>query len=403
MKRVILLIIDGLGIGYMDDLAEQNRPEDYGANTLLHLLEKNPELELSNLFRLGLGNLLAGFGSGVVRDKQTPIAAYGRSRLKYQGADTYLGHQEIMGSLPRYFKEVPFKDVYRKVSEALQDKGFRVRIPESQTPYLIVDDLVVVADNIEADYGQIYNVTAPLDHIDFDRAIEIGKVVRNVVEVSRVIVLGGFEVTLADILASIESPVRGITGVNCKELGIYGEGYRVIHLGYGINPELQITSILADRGYDVRLIGKVQDVIQCAGARERIPMVDTNQVLGLLVEKMDEVEEGLIAVNVQETDLAGHAEDPQTFSKVLQIVDQYIPLLVKNIRKEDLLIITADHGNDPFIGHNHHTREYTPIMMYREGIRPEFIGVRETLADIATTIADYFGTDYPEDGTSFLR
>lgn len=400
MKRVVLLIIDGLGIGFMDDLQEKGNQGDQGANTLENILKSNPDLQLKNLSRFGLGRIVAN--RRLATTDELPVY-YGKCRLKYHGADTFLGHQEIMGSRPRKNIVLPFKYVYKEIKKEIEKEGHKVTVPDPEHPYLLVDELVVVADNIEADYGQLYNVTAPLDEINFSQVLEIGQIVRQGVKVSRVIVLGGINTSSEQILNSIESPNKEVTGVNSTASGVYGKGYQVLHLGYGINPKLQVTTILASNGYDVRLIGKVQDVIHCPQASERLPMVDTEQVLKLLLDKMAEVKEGLIAVNVQETDLAGHAQDRREYARVLQKVDDYLPKILNKIEDDDLLIITADHGNDPTIGHSHHTREYTPLLVYSKGMENYNLGERETLADIAASIAEYFQVDSPEDGCSFLR
>ncbi|MFW5686910.1 MAG: phosphopentomutase [Halanaerobium sp.] len=419
MKRVILLILDGLGIGAMNDLKEQQRLQDQDADTLGNVLKKNKDLKLLNLNRLGLkaaynlsnfnskkeaDNSKNNFGKqnlGIVENDKLK-AAYTYSGLSYDGADTFMGHQEIMGSSPTHPKIQPFKEVHQKVKKALEIKGYQVNVPDKKNPYLLVDNMIVVADNIEADYGQIYNVSGSLEEIDFEEILKIGKIVRENVKVSRVIALGGKNTTSERIINSIENANSEITGVNSTASGVYGEGYRVIHLGYGIDHKKQITSILAENGIDVRLIGKVQDVIYCPKAKKLIPAVATKKVLDLMLTEMGEANSGLIAVNVQETDLAGHQQSPQDFARILKIVDQQIPKILDKIREDDLFIITADHGDDPTIGHSHHTRENVPLLVYKKGLTSKKLPPRQSLADIAATIADYFDVKSPESGDSFL-
>jgi len=418
LKRVILLILDGLGIGAMDDLKEQQRLQDQPADTLGNVLKSNKDLKLPNLNQLGLEaayNLIKGEPAALKTslnsnaDKRLSAnisknlkASYTYAALSYDGADTFMGHQEIMGSSPTHPKIQPFKAVHQKVKKSLEKNGHKVSVPDRKHPYLLVDQKVVVADNIEADYGQIYNVSGSLEEIDFEEILAIGKIVRAAVKVSRVIALGGRNTSTERIVNSIENANSEITGVNSTASGVYGEGYQVIHLGYGIDHKKQVTSILAEAGIDVRLIGKVQDVIYCPKAKKLLPAVATEKVLNLMQSEMEAAESGLIAVNVQETDLAGHQQSAAEFARVLKMVDQRLPEIIGSLREDDLFIITADHGDDPTVGHSHHTRENVPLLVYKKNLQPGVMPPRKSLADIAAAIADYFKVRAPESGDSFL-
>lgn len=109
----------------------------------------------------------------------------------------------------------------------------------------------------------------------------------------------------------------------------------------------------------------------------------------------------LIVSNVQETDLAGHEQDPVRYARLLEEVDQGVEKLLDLMGPEDALIISADHGNDPTIGHSRHTRELVPLLLYRPGQPIKDLGVRETLADVGATGASLLGLNAPESGRSF--
>lgn len=111
----------------------------------------------------------------------------------------------------------------------------------------------------------------------------------------------------------------------------------------------------------------------------------------------------MIAATVQETDLAGHAQNPVRYANRIEMVDQYLPEILRKMTDQDLLMISADHGNDPTIGHNQHTREKTYLLAYHKKLSPVNIGERKTLADIAATSADYLGLRNTENGSSFLH
>jgi phosphopentomutase len=398
MKRVILLVIDSLGVGAMSDV-DTVRPQDKGANTLKHVAEAKEDFNIPNLEALGIGYLV---DSRKIKRPRYLLGSYGKSNLAHFGADTYQGHQEIMGTKPRMPVEKPFVYYIDRVRKALEEAGYDVKIPCLEHPFLLVNGLVTVADNVEADPGQNYNVTAPLDFISFDEELSIGRIVRENVEVGRVIVLGGRNITVEDILKSVEFKNGNITGVNCKKAGVYEKGYMVRHMGHGVNPEVQVPTLLRQQGFSVSLIGKMADVIECNGA-EYLPMVDTKRVMELILEKMHSQNNGLIAANVQETDLAGHSMDPSKYAEKLMEVDFYLANVLNEMQEEDILIITGDHGNDPTIGHGHHTREKTVLLVYARGIKKVYLGERKTLSDIGATIADYFHVELPENGESFLN
>lgn len=395
-KRVILLVVDSLGIGHMDDVLEV-RPQDFGANTFVHLLDNAKDIRIPNFEKLGVNKLLRHKRLGKIDN----LASYGVMELEHFGADSYAGHQEIMGTKPLKPLLKPFSDYIDTVKQALKKEGYKVAIENENNPYLLVNDFIVVADNIETDYGQIYNVTAPLSYISFEEVLKVGYIVRENVKVNRVIALGGEEVTINDILNSIETREDGLLGVNSPKSGVYNKGYQCRHLGYGVDPKKQISSILAKNSKEVTLIGKMQDVIECDEAN-KIPAIDTEYVMREIVNAMDRVKEGLIAATVQETDLSGHAQDVEKYSSKVMIVDKYVGKIMEKMKKDDILIITADHGNDPTIGHSQHTREKTFLLAYGEKLDSVNIGTRKTLSDIAATIAEYFNVEKTENGVSFL-
>ena len=396
-KRAIVLILDSLGVGYMDDVLKV-RPQDEGANTFSHILDKAGKINIPNLEWLGIGSILEHPGLAA----HTPAASYGTLKLEHDGADSYAGHQEIMGTKPKKPMIEPFINYMEIVKDTLESEGYQVEIPDPGKPYLLVNGLVVISDNIETDYGQIYNVTAPLDEISFEEVLRIADVVRSLVKVNRVIALGGENVTPQHIINCIEVREDGLVGVNSPKSQVYMKGYQARHIGYGVEPDKQISSILVKAGKEVRLIGKMQDVIQCEGA-QGIPAVDTELVMDELLKSMDRVKEGLIAATVQETDLAGHSEDVECYAGKIMTVDKYLDALFDKMTENDLLIISADHGNDPTIGHSQHTREKTFLLVYGKKYISTNLGERETLSDIAATIADFFQVQQPENGLSFYE
>ena len=397
--RFIVIVLDSYGVGYMDDVLEV-RPRDFGANTCKHIIDKIPELKLENLEKLGLMNAL---GEDYGKMKINPKAVFGKSKLMHHGGDTFLGHQEIMGTRPVKPLIAPFSHYIDKVYDALIKEGYKVEKIGDKIQYLWVNDCVAVGDNLETDLGQVYNVTTTFQKISFEDELKIGEVVRKIVEVERVIVFGGTEATIESIKAAKEEREEKYVGINAPKSKVYEKGYMVRHLGYGINPETQVPTILGKENIPVILVGKVADIVLNEKGKSFLNLVDTSKIFDITLSELDKIEKGFIAVNIQETDLAGHAENAERYAQILKLSDKYIGKIMEKLNEKDILIITADHGNDPTIGHSQHTRENVPILIYKKGLESVNIGHRETMSDIGATVADYFKTKMPENGKSFLR
>ncbi|WP_027631782.1 phosphopentomutase [Clostridium hydrogeniformans] len=400
MKRFIVIVLDGFGIGYMED-AKVVRPSDVGSNTLKHILDKVGGLKLPNLEALGLMNAL---GEDYKEMKKSTLGTFGSANLTHFGADTFYGHQEIMGTNPKMPVKEPFTKNINKVKAALEEKGYKAEIHKgNEAEFLVVNDVLTVADNIEADLGQAYNITSALDYIDFKEVLKIGKIVRANVKVSRVITFGGEEIDINNILNAVEEKPNGFIGINAPKSGVYDNGYQCIHLGYGIDPEVQAPTILGRAGIDVTLLGKVADIVSNDFGKS-ISCVDTEEVLKLTLKEMDEIKEGFICTNVQETDLSGHGEDAFKYAEKLKIADKYIGEIKDKLSEEDILLIMADHGNDPTIGHSRHTRERVPLLITGHKIKSGIdLGTRRTLSDVGATVLNYFNKEGNENGESFLK
>ena len=396
VRRVILLVIDGLGLGPMpgDLLA---RPQDHGADTLGNVLRAVGTLSLPNLERLGLGRVAPAAG---LRVEPRPAAAHGTCWLGYEGADTFLGHQVLMGSRIPPVPEELFEVVAEEVAAVLRRAGHAVEPARPGLPARLVDGQLVVGDNLESDPRQTYHCVGSLGEVDYARIVEVAELVRTVARVRRVVAMGGQDFTAAEMVRCVERRPSGQCGVNNVALGLYTKRYIVRHLIRGTRPEVQVPTILRRAGWPVALVGKVADVIACDGA-EMEPHVPTPLVLEATLAALGRVAGGLIAANIQETDLAGHDQDPRRYAEILRLADRGVGDILARLGPADLFIVTSDHGNDPTIGHDKHTRELTPLLVLGPGVPPRSLAPRESLADIAATIAEVFDVAPPEIGRSF--
>lgn len=398
MGRFIIFVLDGFGIGEMQDVAI-NRPQDIDSNTAYKLLSAFPDKRLPTLEKLGLNNVVGCKASIMLA---SPTACVGRSQLKHEGCDTFAGHQEIMGTRPKQPLVKPFHYAIDKIEQALQLEGYSVkRITKKGLSLLIINDCVIVGDNLEAELGQVYNVTANLSEISFEEVQRIGQIIRNNNDVARNVVFGGELPANKNLIEAIE--VKGeCIGVNAPKSGAYDKGFQVIHLGYGVDHLVQVPEILNAKGIKTTLVGKVADIVQNPHGTSFKKLSNTDEICRISVEEITKLDVGFFCINIQETDLAGHKQDPHGYWNILEKADLGLSKILKILNKNDIIIVTADHGNDPYIGHSNHTREYVPILAHGDQIKGSEIGERLTLADIGATVCEYFDADLPQFGESFL-
>lgn len=396
--RFIVIVLDGFGIGAMKDAAIV-RPGDEASSTLGSILHDYPATKLATLEQLGLMN---AYGKESSQMHFAEGAAYGRCELQHFGADTFMGHQELMGTRPEKPLVQPFQIKIKEIAAHLTAHGHQVAYRGSdKLHYLLVDGVCTVADNIDADLGMAYNCTAPLDCIAFADVLAIARLVREVATVNRVIAFGGTGNCIEDILAAEETRQDAFIGIHAVKSKSYEQGYQCLHLGYGVDDQVQVPFLLSQAGIPVSLLGKVADIVENKNGK-RISCVDTEEVLTLTQQELKQMPSGFLCTNVQETDLAGHSQNTGWYQKLLFIADHKIGEILRELRQEDILIVMADHGNDPNIGHNKHTRENVPLLIYRKNQRMVNIGLRTTLSDVGATVCDYFQVKAPQNGTSFL-
>ena len=398
-KRFVILIIDGLGVGEMPDVKIQ-RPQDRGAHTLKNTISKNTNIYLPNLRSLNVINYF--LNENFIETKRGVLnCSFGKFKLAHFGADSFMGHQEIAGSKPKKPLQQFIFDKKDAIISALKDNGINAQYNYG---IIIVNNSIIISDNIESDYGFNMNVVGSLDEVSFDKILSIAEIVRSVVDVGRVITMGGKNITKDMIISCIEQKIiakNSIYGINIPRLHIYNENYKVVHLGLEMDRSKQAPHIVGKKGYPVVFIGKAADVLTAENAIYH-PAVHTEDVLDHLLNSLYQVSSGIVFANVQESDLAGHSPDVLNYSHHLELVDKALPALLKALGRDDIFVITGDHGNDPTIGHSFHTREYTPLILFSHRIDSQDFGTRNTLADIGASICSFFSLPLPEFGLSLI-
>ncbi|MBO8196169.1 phosphopentomutase [Streptomyces oryzae] len=388
-----MLVVDGFGIGAMPD-AGALRPGDAAADTCGHVLDHAREafgrpLRLPVFGALGLG--LVHPHPDLARDTRLPVAA-GRAALGYPGADTFAGHQTMMGADFSQVTVARLGDHLAEVTAALRAAGHKAELLDGR-PLLLVDGSVLVHDNLEADPGINWNASARLDDLGFDGILDVARTVRAVAPVARVIAVGG----------RADGPLRrfvrdgdgGTVGLDTPASGFYRNGgLQVQHLGAELDHTRQLPELAARAGIPVTFVGKAADILACEKAVRR-PAVATGDVLAHTAEAIRAPGGSLVVANVQESDLAGHQQEPERYARILEQVDAGLAALVALLdRPGDRLVVTGDHGNDPTIGHAYHTREYVPVLIHRPGAPGvELLPDADSLADVGATAAAALGLD----------
>jgi phosphopentomutase len=380
MGRFIVWVLDSVGIGEMPDSYLYN---DQGSATLQNIARERGGLYLPNLERLGLGLIEDIFGVGRPGD---PQAAYGKMAEQSKGKDTTTGHWEIAGlhlemPFPTYPNGFPEEVISRFEKEA----GVKVlgNYPASGT--VIIEELGdehmrTQRPIVYTSADSVFQIAAHIDVIPLERLYEI-------CEIARGILVGE----------------HGVARVIARPFaGEPGSFYRTKdRRDYSLPPTGEtILDVLVASGVPVTAIGKISDIFTGRGISTSLSAKSNNETMSQLLFALDTVEEGLIFANSVDFDMVyGHRNDVEGYAKALEETDRYIPDVLRKLRIDDILVITADHGCDPTTQSTDHSREYVPLLVY--GIKPRNLGIRETFADVAQSIAEYFGVSYPR-GKSFL-
>jgi phosphopentomutase len=382
-NRVCLVVLDSAGIGEMPDAAAWG---DAGAHTLGHIFESR-EVRVPNLQKLGLGNIAPMSGLAAV---DQPTAAYGKCTLKSDGKDTTTGHWEMAGIiLKQGFPKFPHGFPPRIINEFVEKAGVPGvlgNIPASGTEIIkqLGEEHVRSGKPIVyTSADSVFQIAAHEEVVPIDRLYEI-------CEIARGILKGDDEVARV-----IARPFLGTTAEDFKRTENRHD-YAILPPDNNLLPKLK------NAGLDVICIGKIASIYDSLGVTEDVSGKNNEQVIDATVEQLNRESRGLIFSNLVDFDmLYGHRRDTEGYAKALERFDERLTEIFAALRDDDLLIMTADHGNDPTKEGSDHTREYVPLLAYGNKCRPVALGTRQSLSDIGQTIAKNFDLEIA-DGVSFI-
>jgi phosphopentomutase len=382
-NRVALIVLDSLGMGEMPDAAAWG---DAGADTLGHICESR-EVSMPNLRAWGLGNVRSLAG---VPPVESPRGSYGRCALRSNGKDTTTGHWEMAGiilekAFPTYPQGFP-SDLIERFVEGAKVPGVLGNYPASGTEIIkeLGEEHVRTGKPIVyTSADSVFQIAAHEEVIPVARLYEICETARNILrgehEVGRV----------------IARPFLGEPGAFKRTENRHD---------YAVPPPRgMLLPVLSGAGLDVVAVGKISSIYDASGVTKELPGKNNDQSIDETIRALEEDSRGLVFSNLVDFDmLYGHRRDVEGYARALEHFDSRLPEIESAMREDDLLIITADHGNDPTYRGTDHTREYAPLLVYGKRARAGVnLGDRGSLSDIGQTVAENFGLRLSA-GESFL-
>lgn len=384
-KKIHVVVLDSVGIGEAPDAADFG---DLGAHTLGHIAEKMDGLTMPHMEAFGLANIEPLKG---LKAADKPTAYYGKMQEASVGKDTMTGHWEIMGlNINQPFKVYPDGFPATLIAELEARTGRKVLCNKPASGTQVLDDFG--QEQMETGALIVYTSADPVLQIAAHEEIIPLEELYKICEIARELTLQP-EYLVGRVIAR---PYIGTPGNFTRTSNRHD---------YALKPFGRTTmNALQDAGLDVIAIGKISDIFNGEGVTDAVRTKDNMDGMDKFAQVVRRDFHGMSFLNLVDFDANfGHRRNPIGYGNALQEYDARLPEILEAMTADDLLIITADHGNDPTFPGTDHTREFVPLIVYS----PRFKGgrelpLRETFADIAATVAENFGVEAPLFGKSFL-
>lgn len=389
-KRVFVLVIDSLGVG--SEIHSKDYGDD-GSNTLKHIFSATDGIyKIPNLQQLGLCNLTEVVGNDPV---QAPKAYYGKLLEDSMGKDTMTGHWEIMGVLTT------------KPAVTFTDTGFPQELIaelETRTGYKFIGNKSASGTEIIAELGERQLETKEMIiYTSADSVLQIAAheglfgldEIYRVCDIARKMCSENPDWMVGRIIA------RPFIGTNKENFERTANRH-----DYALSPsDVTVLDEMKQGGLDVISVGKINDIFNTVGITESNKSKSSVEGMKQTIEIARRDFNGLCFTNLVDFDAKwGHRRNPEGYARELVAFDELLPQLLENLREDDILFITADHGNDPTWKGTDHTREMIPLLIYSKSFKqPKDLGTRQSFACIGATIADIFDVKLPKIGASLLK
>ena len=384
-KRIHVIVMDSVGIGEAPDADVFG---DVGSHTIGHIAEKMNGLHMPQMEQLGLGNIEDIEG---INQVAAPTAYFGKMQEASVGKDTMTGHWEIMGlNIDKPFKVYPNGFPEELISQLEEKTGRKVIGNKPASGTEILDELG--EEHMKTGAIIVYTSADPVLQIAAHEGIIPLEELYRICEIARELTLSE-EFLVGRIIARpfIGEPGKFVRTSNRHDYALKPFGRTAMNE-------------LSDAGLEVIAIGKINDIYNGEGITSTERTTDNMDGMDKFIATLDKDFKGISFLNLVDFDaLFGHRRDPLGYGKALEEFDVRLKEVLPKLTEEDLLIITADHGNDPTMPGTDHTREYVPLIVYS----PKFKNIKElplrnTFADIGATISENFGVATTEFGESFL-
>lgn len=385
VNRVIVMVLDGFGVG---ELPDANKYGDEGSNTLAGIYN-NTKLNIPNMKKLGIYNI---DGINLDEKEESPIGIYGKAAEQCDGKNSPVGHWEMSGYIQHpAFKTYPNafpKEMIDEFIEKTGVKGILCNEVGSGTEILKrfgEEHIKTGYPIIYTSADSVFQIAAHEDVIPVEKLYEICRIAREM--------LNKPEYNIGTVIAR---PFVGDKSENFKRT-YNRKDFEASTFGR------TMLDVIKENKLDVIAIGKIEDLFVGRGITRAIHTQGNADGIEKTIDEIKKVTKGLIFTNLVDTDmLYGHRNDIEGYARALEYFDEKIPEIINTMNDNDVLIITADHGNDPSTPSTDHSREYTPILMYGKNLKNNVnIGVRATYADIAATVLDMLNLPQLGTGESF--
>ncbi len=384
IDRVILIVIDSVGIGEMPDAEKFG---DKGANTLKRISTTKNKINIPNLEKLGIGHI---DGVDYLNKPDDYVGVVARIKEASNGKDTTTGHWEMAGlRIDTPFKTYPNGFPKRVIDEFEKQIGRESLCNRPASGTVIIEELgeehmKTGKPIVYTSADSVFQIAAHEDIIPIDELYKM-------CEIAREILRGEDQVARV-----IARPFKGEVGN--FERTPNRRDYSLSPFGTTVLDELK------NSGFDVIAVGKIVDIFNGVGVTEDIHTVSNMDGVDQTINYMNGDNKGLIFTNLVDFDAKfGHRRNIEGYKNALEEFDARLPEVFDNLRDTDLLMITADHGNDPGYKGTDHTREHIPFIMYSKAIvQGKSLGTLDTFSDIGATISDIFKVNPTQNGTSLL-
>jgi len=382
MGNVVILVLDSVGIGALPDAKDYG---DEGAATLPHIFEKVPNASLPNMEKLGLGKITPMKNVSSTIDVE---AAYGKLTSKTIGKDTIAGHWEMMGVI----LDKPFA-TFEKFPQELMDRfvnetgvGYLGNVKASGTEIIqkLGDEHIKTKKPIVyTSADSVFQIAACESIMPIDELYRICEIARNICD----------DYNIGRVIARpfIKEGDKFVRTKSRKDFSI-------------CPPRKTALNFAFDEGVHTVGIGKIDDIFGGSGIDTKLHSKGDAECLKSTLAQMHQCKDSIIFTNLVDADmLYGHRRDPVGYYKCLLAIDNALPHLEKALGNEGMIIITADHGNDPTYRGTDHTREYAPLLIYSPKLKKDVdLNTGATFANIGKTILDYYKIPNDLPGESFL-